>query len=78
MPKKKRPPPMLAAVSVDLMEASYAVGAGHLVLGQGAMSKTGGKEIEFTESGITYGSEEKKLSESAFERWAEVTVVWAA
>jgi hypothetical protein len=50
---------------------SFAVGHGgsDLTLGQGAASKTGGKEIKFTATGITYDNEEKQLSESHFEPW---------
>jgi|EP01047_Picozoa_sp_COSAG01_P054861 serine/threonine protein kinase len=70
--KKKGAPPMLDTTPSGFNAAqSFAVGHGgsDLTLGQGAASKTGGKEIKFTATGITYDNEEKQLSESHFEPW---------
>ena len=68
--KGKKPAPMLMVDSGSFnAEQSFAVEAASLTLGQGTQSKTGGKEITFTEHGISYDNDMRKLSEESFECW---------
>lgn len=70
--KGKKPAPMLMVDSGSFnAEVSFAVGASSLTLGKGTSSKTEGKEITFTEHGITYDNHLRALSEENFECWAE-------